>query len=96
MNEEEMQELQQLRAEKTARVQTERAAAALESAGAPRDFAPLLSGGDDTETDRRVAEFCTMYQSTLAADVKRRLPAQPPVLTPPAPPRPARGVRRLR
>jgi len=96
MNEEELKELEALRAEKLTRVQTERAATALESAGIPQGFAALLIGADDADTDRRVQEFCTAYQAGLTEDIKKRLPAQPPVMTSPLPQRPRRGVQRLR
>lgn len=96
MTDEERQELETLRAEKLRRTQTERAAAALSAAGAPKEFAALLVGSDDADTDRRIQEFCGMYQKSLAADVKSRLPQQPPVMTPPAPQRPKRGIQRIR
>ena len=96
MVDEERDELETLRAEKLRRTQTERAAAALGVAGAPKEFAALLAGGDDAETDRRVQEFCGVYQSSLAADMKSRLPQQPPVLTAPLPQRPKRGIQRIR
>ena len=96
MTDEERQELETLRAEKFRRTQTERAAAALGAAGAPKEFAALLIGGDDADTDHRVQEFCGVYQASLAADVKSRLPEKAPVLTPPAPQRPKRGIQRIR
>ena len=96
MTEEERQELETLRAEKLRRAQTERAQAALEAAGAPGDFASLLVGGDDADTDRRVQAFCGMYQTSLAETVRQRLPQQPPVVTAPPAPRPRRGIQRLR
>lgn len=96
MTGEERQELETLRAEKLRRTQTERAAAALDAAGVPHDFAALLMGGDDADTDRRVQEFCGVYQASLAADVRSRLPVTAPVLTPPAPQRPKRGIQRIR
>lgn len=96
MTEEEKQELEALRAEKHQRQQTERARAALEAAGVPVAFAALLVGSDDTDTDGRVAQFNASYQAALSEDVRRRLPQQPPVVTPPAPQRARRGVQRVR
>ena len=32
----------------------------------------------------------------LAEDIRHRLPQQPPVVTPPAPQRPRRGIQRIR
>ncbi|MCF2617944.1 DUF4355 domain-containing protein [Oscillibacter valericigenes] len=96
MTDEERQELETLRAEKLRRNQSERAAAALSAAGAPKEFATLLTGSDDADTDRRVQEFCGVYQASLAADVKSRLPQQPPVVTSPPPQRPRRGIQRIR
>lgn len=81
MKPEELQELETLRAEKRARVQQERAAAALNAAGVPEGFALLLTGGDDAETDARVQQFCCLYQTALAQDVSRRLPEKPPAMT---------------
>ena len=96
MTEEEKQELAALRAEKVQRQQTERAKAALEQSGVPVAFAALLVGADDGATDEKVAAFCTAYQTSLAEDVKSRLPQQAPVVTAPLPQRPRRGVQRLR
>ena len=96
MTEEEKQELEALRAEKHHRLQTERAKTALETAGVPAAFAPLLAGGDDGDTDEKVTAFCAAYQSALSEDVKRRLPQHPPVMTPPAPHRARRGIQRIR
>ena len=95
MTEEEMQELEQLRAEKLRRTQQERAAAALEASGVPGEFAPLLAGSGDEDTDHRVETFCGVYQASLAADVKRRLPETPLVVTSPPPQRLRRGVHRI-
>lgn len=92
MTDEEMKELEALRAEKQRREQTERASAAGVSTG----FAALLCGGDDADTDRRVQEFCASYQASLGEDIKKRLPEQPPTLTAPLPQRPKRGIQRLR
>lgn len=96
MNDEEMKELEALRAEKHTREQTARAMSALENANVPQGFASLLVGSDDADTDKRVQEFCAAYQSSLTEDIKKRLPAQPPVMTSPLPQRPKRGVQRLR
>ena len=96
MTDEEMKELEQLRAEKRGREQTQRASEALQKAGVPQGFASLLVGSDDGDTDKRVQEFCAAYQSSLTEDIKKRLPEQPPVMTAPAPQRPKRGVQRLR
>lgn len=96
MTEEEKQELEALRAEKQQRVQTERARAALETAGVPIAFASLLVGADDADTDRRAEQFCTAYRASLAEDVKSRLPQQAPVVTSPAPQRVRRGIQRVR
>jgi len=96
MTEEEKQELEALRAEKHQRTQTERARAALAGAGVPASFAPLLIGRDESDTDAKVEQFCTAYRSALSEDVRRRLPQHSPVLTPPQPQRPRRGVQRLR
>jgi len=95
MTEEEKQELEALRQEKHQRIQTERARAALETGGVPTAFAPLLIGADDADTDRRTAEFCAAYQAALSEDVRKRLPQQAPVLTPPVSQRERRGVRRI-
>lgn len=96
MTEEEKQELEALRQEKHQRAQQARAQAALERAGVPGAFAALLAGGDDADTDQRAAQFCAAYQEALAEDVRKRLPHQPPVVTPPEPARTRRGVRRIR
>lgn len=96
MTEEEKQELEQLRQEKHCRTQTERARAALETGGVPAGFAALLIGADDAETDRKTAEFCAAYQTALSEDVRKRLPQQAPVMTPPAPQRARRGIQRIR
>lgn len=96
MSEEERQELETLRKEKQERAQRERARSALEAAGIPAAFAPLLAGGDDALTDERTAAFCAAYQAALAEEVRRRLPREAPDLTPPAPRRAERGVRRIR
>ena len=95
MTEEEKQELIALRAEKAQRQQTERARVALEQHGVPVAFATLLVGGDDGATDEKVAAFCSTYQSSLAEDVKSRLPQQAPIVTVPLPQRPRRGIQRL-
>jgi len=96
MTEEEKQELEALRQEKHQRTQTERARAALEQSGVPGAFAALLIGADDTDTDRKTAEFCTAYQTALSEEVRSRLPQQAPVLTPPTPQRARRGIQRIR
>jgi len=96
MTEEEKQELEALRQEKHQRTQTERARAVLEQSGVPVHFAALLIGADDADTDRKTAQFCTAYQTALSEDVRRRLPQQAPVLTPPAPQRARRGIQRIR
>lgn len=96
MNEEELQELEALRAEKRQRQQTERARAALETAGVPGTFSPLLIGSDDADTDDRVARFCASYQAALSEDVRRRLPQQAPITAAPAAQKPRRGIQRLR
>lgn len=96
MTEEELQELEALRKEKHQRTQTERARAALEIAGVPGSFAALLIGADDADTDSRTSQFCAAYQSALTEDVRKRLPQQAPVMTPPTPQRARRGIQRLR
>ena len=96
MTEEEKQELETLRKEKHQRTQTERAKAALETAGVPSSFAPLLIGADDGDTDARTAQFCSAYQSALTEDVRRRLPQQAPTVMAPAPQRARRGIQRIR
>ena len=68
---------------------------ALEASGVPGEFAPLLAGSGDEDTDHRVETFCGVYQASLAADVKRRLPETPLVVTSPPPQRPRRGVHRI-
>lgn len=95
MTEEEKQELNSLRAEKAQRIQRERAESALNAAGIPQSFAALLAGTDDTDTDQRTKRFCSAYQEALADDVRKRLPQQPPVVTPPSPQRQKRGVHRI-
>lgn len=97
MNEEQMQELETLREEKRLRTQQERAANVLDQAGVPADFAALLAGKDDDDTDRRAAAFCTAFQKAMSDGIRQRLPQQPPQMTGAAPaPRPRRGVQRLR
>lgn len=96
MTDEEKKELETLRAEKHSRQQTERARMALSDAGVPQSFAALLIGSDDADTDKRVQAFCAAYQSSLAEDIKKRLPEQPPTITAPLPQRPRRGIQRLR
>lgn len=96
MNEQEKQELEQLRAEKRRREQTQRAHAALETAGIPTAFAELLCGADDADTDHRAEQFCKTYQSALTEDIRQRLPQQPPMVAAPSAPRPHRGIQRLR
>lgn len=96
MTEQEQQELEMLRKEKRQRTQQARAQAALETAGVPASFAALLAGEDDGDTDQRAADFCAAYQAALAEDIRHRLPQQPPVVTPPAPQRPRRGIQRIR
>lgn len=96
MTDEEMRELEALRAEKHNREQAERARAALDVAGVSAGFAALLIGSDDADTDRRVQDFCAAYQSSLTEDIKKRLPEQPPTITAPLPQRPKRGIQRLR
>ena len=77
-------------------MQQTRAKEVLEAAGIPVSFASLLAGGDDADTDKRAQDFCASYQTALSEDVRKRLPQQPPVVTPPVPQRPRRGVRRIR
>jgi len=96
MTEEDIQELEALRAEKHQRTQSERARAMLEVSGVPGSFAALLVGADDAETDSKTAQFCAAYQAALSEDVRKRLPQQAPVMTAPAPQRPRRGIQRLR
>ena len=96
MTEEEKQELESLRLEKHQRTQTERARAMLEVSGVPGNFAALLIGADDADTDSKTAQFCAAYQAALSEDVRRRLPQQGPVMTAPAPQRPKRGIQRIR
>ena len=96
MTDEEKKELEELRAEKHNREQTERARAALSTAGVSESFAALLIGGDDADTDKRVQDFCAAYQSSLSEDIKKRLPERSPTLTAPLPQRPKRGVQRIR
>lgn len=97
MTQEELQELETLREEKRTRLQRERAEAALKESGVPADFAPLLAGTDDEDTDQRTGAFCAAYQKAITQGVRERLPEQPPrMTTPAAQPRPRRGVQRLR
>lgn len=96
MTDEEKKELEALRAEKHEREQTARASAALDAAGVPQSFAPLLVGTDDGDTDERVRSFCAAYQACLTEDIKKRLPEQPPTLASPLPQRPKRGIQRIR
>lgn len=96
MTEEEKKELEALRREKRQRAQQSRAQAALEAAGVPASFAPLLAGMDDGDTDKRAKAFCSVYQAALQEDVKKRLPQSAPVVEAPAPRRAERGVRRIR
>ena len=96
MNEEQLQELEQLRAEKQLREQTQRARTALEEAGVPAAFAELLVGRDDEDPDASAQRFCAAYQQAVAEDVRQRLPQQAPAVTTPTPQRVKRGVQRLR
>lgn len=96
MIDEEKMELEMLRAEKHNREQTERARAALTTAGVSVGFATLLVGADDADTDQRVQDFCAAYQSSLSEDIKKRLPEQAPTLTASLPQRPRRGIQRIR
>ncbi|MBP3509415.1 capsid assembly scaffolding protein Gp46 family protein [Oscillibacter sp.] len=96
MTEDEKKELEVLRREKQQRLQRDRARAALETAGVSVSFASLLAGSDDSDTDQRTQDFCAAYQEALAEDVRKRLPQQPPVVTPPAPKRARRGIQRIR
>lgn len=96
MTEEEKQELEALRQEKHQRTQMERARAMLEVSGVPGNFAALLIGADDADTDSKTAQFCTAYQAALSEDVRKRLPQQGPVMTAPTPQRPKRGIQRIR
>lgn len=96
MNEQERQELEILRQEKQAREQEQRAQAALQEAGVPLSFAPLLRGSDDGDTDRRTQAFCAAYSQALSDDIKRRLPQEAPVMSAPPAPRPRRGIERVR
>ena len=96
MTEEQLQELEALRQEKHQRTQTERARALLEVSGVPGNFAALLVGADDADTDSKTAQFCAAYQAALSEDVRRRLPQQAPVMTDPAPKRARRGIQRIR
>lgn len=96
MTEEEKQELEALRLEKHQRTQTERARAMLEVNGVPGSFAALLIGSDDADTDEKTRQFCTTYQAALSEDVRKRLPREAPVLTPPVPQRARRGIQRIR
>lgn len=96
MTEEEKQELETLRQEKRQRTQQARAQAALEAAGIPASFSSILVGADDHDTDQRAQQFCSAYQAALAEDVRKRLPQQAPVVTPPAPKRVRRGIQRVR
>lgn len=96
MTEEEKKELETLREEKRQRVQQARAREALEAAGVPASFASLLAGEDDADTDQRARDFCAAYQAALSEDVRKRLPQQAPVVTPPTPQRPRRGIQRVR
>ena len=92
-----VRELEALREEKRLRIQQERAANALDQAGVPADFAALLAGKDDDDTDQRAARFCAAFQQAMADGIRQRLPQQPPQMTDAAPaPRPRRGVQRLR
>ena len=96
MTEEEKKELETLREEKRKQVQQARARETLEAAGIPASFASLLAGGDDADTDQRTRDFCAVYQTVLSEDVRKRLPQQPPMVTPPSPQKPKRGIQRIR
>lgn len=96
MTEEEKQELEAFRREKREQVQRERAAAVLEAAGIPVSFAPLLTGEDDAGTDARTEVFRGVYHDVLEEEIRRRLPQEPPAMTPPSSRRAERGVRRIR
>ena len=96
MNEQEREELETLRREKRMREQEQRAKSALEEAGVPLSFAPLLSGQDDADTDRRTKDFCQVYAQALTNDIKSRLPKEARVVSDAPAPRPHRGVRMVR
>ena len=96
MTEEEKRELETLREEKRQQLQQARAREALETAGVPMAFAALLAGKDDGDTDKRTQDFCVAYQAALSEDVRKRLPQQTPVVTPPKPRRARRGIQRIR
>lgn len=96
MTEDERQELEALRLEKRQAEQRARARTALEEAGIPVSFAPLLAGEDDGGTDQKTEAFRAAYQAALAEEVRRRFPQRPPEEAVPALPRARRGVRRIR
>ena len=96
MTEEEKQELESLRLEKHQRTQQARAQTALEAAGIPAAFASILAGTSDQDTDERTSRFCSAYQSALTEDIRKRLPQNPPVVTPPVSQRARRGIQRVR
>ena len=89
-------ELEQLRARERERALLDGARAALRARGLDEDFAALLRGGDEAETQANVAAFERRFQAAVGAEVRRRIPAAAPpdYGAAPAPAR-GRGIRRL-
>lgn len=96
MTDEELQELELLRTEKHQRIQQARAQEVLERAGIPVQFASLLVGDSDEDTDQRTAQFCETYQAAVTEDIRKRLPQQAPSIILPASQRVRRGIQRIR
>ncbi len=71
-------ELESLRREKQTRGIRESACAQLSARGISTDFAPFLLGEDEAATTKNIAAFERAWNSSLQAEVARRLPHQQP------------------
>ena len=71
-------ELESLRLEKQTRSIRESAGAQLSARGISTEFAPFLLGEDEAATTKNIAAFERAWNSSLQAEVARRLPRQQP------------------
>lgn len=78
MTADERAELEALRQEKQYRALSEHARTQLVARGISAEFAPFLLGADETDTGKNIAAFERAWNSSLQAEVARRLPAQQP------------------
>ncbi len=78
MTPDERTELEALRREKQLQGITEHARTQLAARGISVDFAPFLLGEDEAATAKNIAAFERTWNSTLQAEVARRLPQQQP------------------